>query len=150
MSNINDHKLYCVICNFKCCYKSNYVKHLMTHNHTQKTGDTNDYKNGIKKSISDIKKGVNGINELIHVCECGRHYSFQPELSRHEQKRNVTTKPNVIVIQDTVENLDNKNKESLIIVLLAQNKELVKMLMTHQEETKELISIMSTAQSSTP
>ena len=141
MSNINDHKLYCNICNFKCCYKSNYAKHLLTHNHTQKTDDTNNYRN-------DIKKGINGINELIHVCECGRHYSFQPGLSRHKQKFNVTTQPNIIVIQDTVENLDNKNKESLIIVLLAQNKELMNMLATHQEETKELISIMSTAQSS--
>jgi len=144
MSNNIDNKFHCIICNFKCCYKSNYEQHLITPKHKKNADGINNDKNGIKKGINGIKKDINGINEFTNVCECGKQYRFQSGLSRHKQKCNVTNQPNIIVTQDTVENVYNKEKESLILTLITQNKELMNLLASqqqeHKEETKELLN----------
>jgi len=83
---------------------------------------------------------------LSHICICGKSYKHKTSLYKHHKSCNsiVTTQPNIIVPQDNVENLDkNKDRESLILSLITQNKELMSLLSTqqqeHKEETKDLV-----------
>jgi len=95
------------------------------------------------------------------ICECGNIYKYRQGLHNHKQKCNSTTQPNIIVPQDNVENLDkSKDKETLILSLITQNKELMNLLQvqsttlqkqstTVQEQTKTLQEQTKTMQEQT-
>ncbi len=52
----------CETCDFKCCKKSNYVKHCATRKHTV---SVNGYKNDMKKE-----------QKMPQKCECGKEYKL--------------------------------------------------------------------------
>ena len=69
----NEHTIYCEKCDFKCSYKSDYNRHLLTVKHQMITNDyTNDYKN---------EK-----NETAYMCVCGKSYKYRQGLYAHKKK----------------------------------------------------------------
>ena len=108
----NAEKFYCEICDFKCCKKSNYVKHLRTlkHKNTDKILTNTDAENAENASVSNN-----------FVCECGKEYKHRQSLFNHKK---------LCVIENNSENkdkfIDTIDKDDLILMLIKQNSELIK------------------------
>ena len=116
----------CIKCSFKCGKISDYNRHINTAKHKRMT---NNDANAQKTAI-------------LHICECGKKYKFRQGLYSHKQKCNVGETKNATIVStedDKNGNPDN-NKESLILTLITQNKELMNMLVNKQEETMELLT----------
>ena len=70
----NEYILYCNNCDFKCRYKSDYNRHILTAKHTKTT----------KKATS----GNNCKQPESYVCDCGRAYLHRASLYKHKKKCN--------------------------------------------------------------
>ena len=110
-------KILCKKCNFICCYKSEYNRHLTTVKHLMETMET-------KKQEK---------NKKIYVCCCGKKYSTRSGLWKHEKVCNANE--NNVEYKIIESNKDN----STILNLISQNNELMNLLVIQKEETKELI-----------
>jgi hypothetical protein len=112
----NKEKKYCKKCNFICCYKSEYNRHINTAKH---------------KMLTNTNKKTRE-NKNIYKCECGNIYKHHSSLCKHKKKCNI----NNILIENNTDN-------STILNLISQNKELMNLLVIqnqeHKEETKELM-----------
>jgi hypothetical protein len=119
----NSDKYVCVKCNFKCRKKSNFLKHEMTPKHNMTT---------------DGNKVIN--RKMPHTCNCRKEYKYASGLSRHKQHCVVDTN-DVIYVEEKCDmsiNMGQTNdKESLILALITQNKELMNLLASQQQEHKE-------------
>ena len=101
-------KYYCDICNFKCCNKYNYNKHILTKKHKILT---NTDKNTDKELVKNAKK--------IYICECGKEYKHRQSLHNHKKQCNFLDK--------TEENKEEKiNYKELLHSVIKQNTELQK------------------------
>jgi len=111
----NETRFICEKCNYVCCYKSDYSRHVTTRKH-------------LRMTTNDIKPNE---NEGTHTCECGKTYKYRQGLYSHKQKCTHITivQPNNTNVIDHVENPDKiKDNESMILALLTQNKELMNLL----------------------
>src|SRR6056300_994622 len=100
----------CVKCNFKCCKKSDYNRHLLTAKH----------------KMERMERKIAQKNATPYSCECGKIYKVHSGLWKHKKKCSYLLEPKNVFIQNT--NETNTNKDQLILDLLAQNKELISML----------------------
>jgi hypothetical protein len=112
-SKKSDGEFYCLKCDFKCCKKFNWDRHLMTSKHLE----ANNGKNG--KEQKEQK-------EQIYKCVCGKIYSNASGLWKHNKKTNCSNKE--VSLND--ENLSNN---------VDKNDELIKYLLQENKEIKELI-----------
>jgi len=119
----NEINIICDKCNFRCLYKSDYSRHVLTAKHKMLTNaDFN----------ADLK------NDISFVCVCNRCYSHKQSYYRHKKTCNLENKEiKVIALEhiphdynSTILNLVSQNKE-LMSLLVVQNKE-------HREETNKL------------
>ena len=107
----------CEKCNFYCCKKGDYNRHLLTAKHKNRTIRT-----------EKTKK-----NEFLFECICGKMYKSRSSLWYHRKKcdnNEINTETSSII---------QTNDNSTILSLISQNKELMNMLIVQKEETKELI-----------
>ena len=97
---------YCEKCDYKCFYKRDWEKHLLTKKHNTT--------NTTKKS---------------HECECGKKYMHRASLHNHKKKcsyhKQANQEESLFVSQD-------QNNEDLILKVLDENKELRKMIIQQQ------------------
>jgi len=92
---------FCVVCDFKCCKKSNYDKHLTTLKH----------KNRTNLNILEQKNA-----KKCHLCKyCGKTYNARNSLWYHEQKCNTEK--------------DEPTDKELIMMLIKENSELKNMVL---------------------
>jgi hypothetical protein len=72
-------KIYiCETCDFKCCNKKDYTRHLLTAKHQRTYTDLQrTYK---RTYIDDSKKNIN-----VFVCDCGMEYKHRQSLNKHKQ-----------------------------------------------------------------
>jgi hypothetical protein len=127
----------CETCNYKCCKNSEYTKHLSTAKHHRLTNP--------KEILGNTKKIKQKISK-VYLCDCGKDYKHQSSLCKHKKTCNATMEiKNTIVKQDTenLENPDNNSKESIILALIAQNKELMNLLTTQQHEHSKTVQEQS-------
>ena len=103
-------KYYCEKCDFKCCKKYSWIRHIMTTKHTKE----------INGNDLEIEKGQKGQNKNNYSCvNCNKFFKTNAGLWKHQKKcHNNTNKP----INETID------KDELIIQLLKQNAELVEVL----------------------
>ena len=137
----NAEKYICKECDFKCSKYSNYNTHLSTRKHQMITnGNLND---NIK-----MKK-----NPKLHLCDCGKKYNFASGLSRHKltcKSQDDVYTPNVDTPNVDTPNVDTPkedNKDNVINLLLADNKEMKEMFvmffktqMESQSNTNKMIT----------
>ena len=119
----NAENYLCENCDFKCCKKSNYDKHILTLKHKTKA-------EGYKKDIKKCQKMPEQMNECL--CECGKKYNYYSGLWRHKQKckkpQKEDTKEEENTIIDVLIN-DNKDFKNLILELMKNNGDLQNKMM---------------------
>ena len=112
MSENEERIFVCKICDYKCCKKFNYYRHLVSSKH-------------IKATYGNNLATQNEQNEQIrtkYCCEkCGKEYNDRTGLWRHNKKCISNTE--TISQNNKLSDLD---KDELIITLLKQNAELIK------------------------
>ena len=115
----NAGKYHCGSCDFVCCKKSNYDKHLLTlkHTNTDKILPNTDAKNAENATLT--------VNSFI--CDCGNAYKHRQSLFNHKKKCNIQS------VNDS--NVELFDKDQLILMLIKQNSELIK-------DTSEFKNIM--------
>jgi hypothetical protein len=103
---------YCIVCNYKCCKKYNWDKHLSTNKHDKAT------KSNILSTQNGIKVAINS-NIKPYCCEiCGKEYNDRTGLWRHNKK-------GICLIENKP---DDKN-DKLIEYLMKENKETKEMIL---------------------
>jgi hypothetical protein len=109
----NSKKFECIICDFKCCNKNDYNRHISTRKHKMLTNiDTENSKNSSK-----------------FICDCGKEYIHRQSLSVHKKKcdfikETINEEPKIDKNIDI--DLSDKN---LILTLIQQNNELQKQML---------------------
>ena len=136
--NENENKFCCQLCNFKCCYQSNYKQHLATRKHKMMSNDVKDVSTDVKGVTIDVKNDT-------FLCGCGKKYKHRQNYYRHKKKCDKTgLKCDSTDLTVPLESQNNNSKELLMLTLIAQNKDLMELLSSqqqqHKEETKELIN----------
>jgi hypothetical protein len=105
----------CEKCDYKCCKKGDYNKHLQSIKHNT-TNTTN-----IQQKFS-------------YICECGKGYNHRASLYNH--KKTCASKNNYAIETEKIHtSADHSDKDQLILMLVKQNSELIK-------ETSEFKNMM--------
>ena len=112
----NDAKFNCETCSFVCCKKSNFITHLQTAKHKRMTKDD-------EKMKKDAK---------AYICDCGKQYKYRQGLHVHKTK----CTPKNEVIETTAPAPAVHTNDLLIRDLIAQNKEMMALLITQGNELK--------------
>ena len=118
----------CELCDFNCCKKSDWNRHITRPKHKKRE---NDNQNG---------KNDNGKNILLkYVCECGKEYAHSSGLSRHKNS-NKCLPSDININQNTFleDEIDVKMLTNLVLETVKQNKELMEQ---NQELTNKLFEI---------
>ena len=71
----NAEKYICCICDFKCCKKSNFDKHILTLKH----------KNTVKILTNTDAKNAENAAQNSFICECGKDYKHRQSLFNHKK-----------------------------------------------------------------
>jgi len=121
-TSITSKNFYCNKCDFECCKKGDYNRHLLTRKH---------------KNVDTMLTNVDNItSKKHHICLCGKEYQYRQSLSVHKKKCNklveidpITETTSQSTIYDNIKLLSffkeqiNENKE-LRQLLIEQNKQL--------------------------
>ena len=112
----NSNKFECFFCDFKCCNKNDYNRHILTRKH---------------KILSNTTE-KNAKNLECFVCECGKEYKHHSSLWNHKKK--------CFQIEENTENTESENNISseLIIEIIKQNQEFKDLLL---EQNKTIIEL---------
>jgi hypothetical protein len=111
----NAKKFICEKCNFKCCKKSDYKRHLTTAKH----------------NMEMLERKKTPKNATKYSCECGKIYKVHSGLWKH--KKVCALINNSIVVQE------NQEEKPSMIEIITQNKELMNLLIAKNNQTDELI-----------
>jgi len=111
----NAYKFDCVCCDFKCCNKYDYKRHLSTLKHLENdfSVTNNDAKNA--KNAKDTKNEKNTITKKFN-CDCGKSYKYRQGLFSHKKNCQIITNQN----ENNTD--DGFNDKELIMSILQQNK----------------------------
>ena len=135
------HIFVCELCDFKCCKESNYKIHIETIKHKMVTE-------------SNIKMPTGG--QTSFKCVCGNEYKYRPGLAKHKRtcpKINMVSlsqacQDNSNTINDTNKNEDeniivntsnNVTKDEILLKLIKDNDEMMKIIKGQQEQINTLI-----------
>ena len=135
------HIFVCEMCEFKCSKKSNYKIHIETIKHKMVTE-------------SNIKMPMGG--QTSFTCVCGNEYKYRPGLAKHKRtcpKINMVSlsqacQDNSNTINDTNKNEDeniivntynNVTKDEILLKLIKDNDEMMKIIKGQQEQINTLI-----------
>ena len=118
-------RFLCEICDFKCCRKAEYKRHLETIKH---------------KRVTESNKKTPKDESNTFVCICGKTYKYRPGLAKHkrtcmEVNTSMETTIPVLEIKETeiykqmhehIDSKTDKELKDLVKELIKQNSELVK------------------------
>jgi hypothetical protein len=113
----NKENFLCELCNFKCCYESEFNRHLLTAKHINTTNTT--------------KKQHKQTPTLL-TCECGKEYIHRASLYNHKKKCKYLEK----------QEENNDNEPSYKELLIQAMKEMSEMRKENTEMRKEMASMM--------
>jgi hypothetical protein len=108
-----EEKYCCEICDYSCCVKFSYDRHLLTSKHIKRSKNETNETNETKKEKKEKKEKTHSDN----VCECGLVYHSRTTLWRHKKKCSITEKC------DEQKTKNNENKDELITYLIKENQE---------------------------
>ena len=103
-------KFECNLCDYSCCKKSDYSKHLATNKHVKNTNGSNMELNGIDKNLP-----------IIFKCnQCNKKYNTSSGLWKHSKK---------CIIKKEVTADEMKSLTFMVIDLMKSNQELQKQML---------------------
>jgi len=120
-------KYYCEVCDYNCCKKYNWDKHLTTSKHFKATESNN----------PATEKWQKVANKMFCCENCGKEYNDRTGLWRHKKKCNQEKEQDETQTkQEETKNEINFDKE-LFMMLINQNKELLEIVKngTHNTTT---------------
>jgi len=120
----SSHKFTCENCNFKCCKKSLYERHLLTLKHIVSH-------NGNELEGSEMLKSTKG----TYICKCKKIYTTNSGLWKHKKICTFIKdleNPNVSLVPDNLMNLN------VIYELIKQNNEFKSLLVEQNNKIMEL------------
>ena len=98
---------YCEFCDYNCCKKSDFIKHLSTRKH----------QNNDKMMTNNDILSPKVAETIIYKCDCGKQYKYRQGLFAHKKICN-------IINSEIIDEPNNITNKELIITLLKQNNEL--------------------------
>ena len=110
----NSKKFICETCDFKCCNKQDYTRHLMTAKH---------------KMLTDVDINVDNLvpkNAKAYTCDCGNVYKYRQSLSRHKQmcqKNSKKLQENTFVPEKEKE--EEPSEKQLMLTIIKQMAEIM-------------------------
>jgi hypothetical protein len=110
-------KFHCIICDFKCCKKSNWLIHIKTKKHIHNA-------NGTTLENAEIDKNAEA------VCECGKKYTTKSGLWKHKQKCTTEKEEKEITLEI---------KENEPLTEIQELKEFMKYLMKENSDMKSMM-----------
>jgi hypothetical protein len=116
----NAEKFVCEECDFICCKKSNYDKHILTSKHKFRT------------KLNTLEQIIPIINELFTCKICNKSYKARNSLWYHEKKCHTTTSCEVISdVNKIINNTPNEVQElkEFMQYLMKENSEMKNMMM---------------------
>jgi len=116
------HKFLCEPCDFNCCKKRDYDRHLLTAKHQKKAEWIHLDTNGYLKSAESPKAS--------YECECGKKYKFSQGLSKHKKTCQIFTEK---------KELESKKENELVTFLLKENQEFKQLLIEQNKKNNELV-----------
>ena len=142
---MNNEYFSCFACNYNCKKKSSLEKHCLTKKHISTLALKNTLHNNNNNNNNNNK---NNIDDMPHVCDCGKGYKHRQSLHSHRKKcviMNASTEwsaPQVSVDENNNTNDVNSFKE-MIVDLMKKNQELQETVIKQQEEYKnDLVSLI--------
>ena len=134
MANQKNAEIFeCDVCDFKCCKKSNFTKHLSTRKHL--------------RLISLVEKNAENaeIIELKYECpDCDKKYKHLSSLSKHKKVCKGSKKKNSSVNRTiTSDNENTKHIENILLDVLNENKKLQKVVSQQKKQIDDLIPNIS-------
>ena len=120
----------CDICDFKCCKKSNYEKHLLTRKH--------------KNAYNCLHNNEKNKSKLYICINCKKEYVFRQSLYNHKKKCIIKSEDENTIISDN--NLTQNSSEvihltNLVMKLMNSNEELQKQTL---DMHKQMIDVCKT------
>ena len=123
-ANVSSTKFTCIKCNFKCIYKSDWDRHILTAIHNL-----------------DINGKPSKPSKNTLTCECGKIYKNNSGLWKHKQKQKCTFGKNASNNISTSESVDS----SLALELLKQNQDFKNLMIEQhkqlQEQNKQILDL---------
>jgi hypothetical protein len=125
-------EFFCLKCDFKCCKKGDWNRHILTTKHQQEYVANTNAKMKIKPSNAEKSK--------TYACYCGAILNSRTTLWRHKKTCNQNHNLNQQNLnENNTNNINNENNpNNLIIKLLSQNNDLQQMLMEQNKQLFEL------------
>jgi hypothetical protein len=134
-------KFLCEMCDFKCCKKNEYERHINTIKH---------------KMVTESNKKTPQGGQTSFSCVCGNEYKYRPGLAKHKRtcpKINMGSlsqacQDNSDTITETNKNEDeniivntsnNVTKDEILLKLIKDNDEMMKIIKGQQEQINTLI-----------
>ena len=134
-------KFLCEMCDFKCCKKNEYERHINTIKH---------------KMVTESNKKTPLGGQTSFKCVCGNEYKYRPGLAKHKRtcpKINMGSlsqacQDNNDTINDmnknedeniTVNTNNNVTKDEILLKLIKDNDEMMKIIKGQQEQINTLI-----------
>ena len=111
----------CIFCDYKCCKKSDWSRHILTRKHKN-------------KQISTENKTKGAPEEVPYECLCGKKYKERTGLWKHKKKCEQISKP--LEIEESEDSLIQYNNDhDLVLHLLNQNKQLQEQIIHFLEKS---------------
>ena len=127
-------KYNCKYCDYICCKKSDYNKHILTAKHKKNENRTilNDFERKSRKKSQKV---------AIYICDCGKEYNVRNSLWYHKKK---CSNNNAMVCIETEE-------KPSIVDIISQNKEIMDALVLQNEQLmKQNTELTNTIQEIVP
>jgi hypothetical protein len=120
----NVYKFICEACDYKCCKKSDWTRHISRQKHI----NTTNYNKCLSESVSESAP-ENAQKE--YKCNCGKTYNHRASLFNHKKKCNIptTTQPKSIYNKHNDTAPDPNSLTLLVVELIKSNQELQKQMM---------------------
>ena len=129
----NANNFQCIFCDFKCCKKSDWDRHIIRPKHKK---NKNDNENGKNDNEKEPKNALS-----IYVCECGKVYKHPSGLSRHKNANRCIPKNNNTFLNTYLTSEDESDVKmltNLVLEVVKQNQELMVQNNETQKQNKEL------------
>jgi len=130
-----EEKFICEICDYKCCVKYSFERHMLSTKHQNQTKMKQNETQNEKNEKNEKNENCQGKN----VCECGQVYYSRTTLWRHKKKCNVS---NIKITPTNIQHIDPQ----MLLEVLKQNQEFQMFMM---EQHKQMMELAMTANNNT-
>ena len=113
---------FCKKCDFKCCNKQGYNRHIATSKH---------------KILTDTSEIV---SKSLFLCSCGKEYKHRQSLYNHKKRCYYIEDKNIIIKNDKDKDVDEVDYKSMFIKMIKENEDIRNTLVSENNKLRNQIS----------